>query len=241
MEVLSLLAAIAIGAPSPIGTPPCTPQKNDPTSSLITFGGGVLAASIGIIGQYIIVRRQINAQSNNITSQIEAQSQNIKSEIEAQSKNISDQAILQSIARLRGRKEDLIVDKVVLLLDSSDPELKRRPDYPSIVSAVHSIQLFLDLTSPWDRALNQAINSLAHTARSLLSPSDEEAFVSHLADLQANGLETEAMEAQMEREEDISRQLLTCQAEVINATQKLIATIPVQQSKSFCDNSREAA
>ena len=230
MEVLSLLAAIAIGAPSPIGTPPCTPQKNDPTSSIITFGGGALAASIGMIGQHIIARRQINAQSKNI-----------KSQIEAQSKNISDQAILQSIARLRGRKEDLIVDKVVLLLDSSDPELKRRPDYPSIVSAVHSIQLFLDLTSPWDRALNQAINSLAHTARFLLSPSDEEAFVCHLADLRANGRETEAMEAQIQREQDIYKQLLTCQAEVINATQKLIAAITVQQSKLLYDNYREAA
>jgi hypothetical protein len=229
MEMLSLLAAIAIGAPSPTGTPPCTPQKNEFTSSLITFGGGVLAASIGMIGQQFITRRQIYAQS-----------QNIKAQIKAQSKNISDQASLQSIARLRGRKEDLIVDKVVLLLDSSDPELKRRPDYQSIVSAVHSIQLFLDLSSPYDRALNQAINSLAHTARSLLSPSDEEAFVSHLADLQVNGLETEAMEAQMEREEDISRQLLSCQAEVINATQKLLVAIPVQQAQSLCDSSREA-
>jgi hypothetical protein len=108
------------------------------------------------------------------------------------------------------------------------------------VSAVHSIQLFLDLDSPYDRALNQAINSLAHTARSLLSPSDEEAFVSHLADLQANGLETESIEAQMEREVDISRQLLSCQAEVINATQKLLAAIPVRQGQSLSDNSREA-
>lgn len=216
--MLSLLAAIAIGAPSPTGLPPCTSQKYDFTSSLIAFGGGVLAASIGMIGQQIVAKRQI----------------------EAQSKHIADQANLQSVARLRGRKEDLIVDKVVLLLDSSDPELKRRPDYQSIVSAVHSIQLFLDLSSPYDRALNHAINSLAHTARSLLSPSDEEAFVSHLADLQVNGLETEAMEAQMEREEDISRQLLSCQAEVINATQKLLAAIPVQQAQSRCDGSREA-
>lgn len=230
MEVLSLLAAITLAAPSPTRTPPCSPQKNDFTSSLITFGGGILAASIGMFGQQFITRRQIYAQS-----------QNIKAQIQAQSKNIFDQASLQSVARLRGRKEDLIVDKVVLLLDSADPELKRRPDYQSIVSAVHSIQLFLDLASPYDRGLNQAINSLAFTARSLLSPSNEEAFVSHLADLQANGLETEAMEAQMEREEDISRQLLPRQAEVIKATQKLLAAIPVQQSQSLCDNSPEAA
>ena len=230
MEVLSLLASIAIAAPSPTRSSPCAPQKNDFASALITFFGGIAAASIGMAGQYFITRRQIDAQKKNTEKQIEAQG-----------KNLLDQINLQSISRLRGRKEDFIFDKVVLLLDSSDPELKRRPDYQSIVSAVHSIQLFLDLDSSYDRALNQTINSLAHTSRSLLSPSDEEAFVSRLADLQANGLETEAMEAQMEREECISRQLLSCQAEVINATQKLLAAIPVQQSQSLCGNPPEAS
>jgi len=241
MELLSLLASIAIAAPSQTRLPPCEPQKKDFTSALITILGGIVAASVGMLGQQCIARRQIDAQNKNIEKQIDAQNENIKKQIKAQSKNVFDQISLQTVSRLRGRKEDFIVDKVILLLDSSDPDLNSGLDYQSIVSAVHSIQLFLDLASPYDLALNEAIISLACAARSLLFPSDDEEFVGHLANLDANGLEIEATEAQTNREEDISSQLRSCQAEVINATQKLLAGIPVQQSQSLCDNSPEAS
>jgi hypothetical protein len=179
-------------------------------------------------GQQFIARRQIKAQNKNIEKQIDAQNENIKKQIKAQSKNVFDQISLQTVSRLRGRKEDFIVDKLILLLDSSDPDLNSGLDYQSIVSAVHSIQLFLDLASPYDLALNEAINSLACAARSLLYPFEEEEVCENIAALQENGMEIEAMEAQVNREKDISSQLRSCQAEVINATPKLLAGIPVQ-------------
>lgn len=167
----------------------------------------VLGLSGAITGAFIGARGQKKATQQTIESEY---------------RKIRQQVTEQSLARLRPRKEDTIADKVVELLVSTDPELSTKPDYPSILRAVHSIQLFLDFSSSNDKALNQAMQNLAFTARDLIAPSDNEAFVEHLASLQERGLEVDAMEAQIQRDEEITRRLLSCQARLIEATQQFL-------------------
>jgi len=177
-----------------------TPQASLLIPPMLGFGGAVAGALIGARGQKKATQQAIESEYRKIQRQVSE----------------------QSIARLRARKEDIIADKVLQLLISSDPELSTKPDYPSILKAIHSIQLFLDLSSTRDKDLNQAIQELALTARDLLAPSQDEAFLEHLASLQGRGLDVEAMEAQMERDDEISKILLHCQARLIEATQEFL-------------------
>jgi hypothetical protein len=177
-----------------------TPQASLLIPPMLGFGGAVAGARIGARGQKKATQQAIESEYRKIRQQVSE----------------------QGIARLRARKEDIIADKVLQLLISSDPELSTKPDYPSILKAIHSIQLFLDLSLARDKDLNQAIQELALAARDLLAPSQDEAFLEHLASLQGRGLDVEAMEAQMERDDEISKILLHCQARLIKATQKFL-------------------
>lgn len=197
---MTQVSAFLLSFMASIGSWLSTPQASLLIPPMLGFGGAVAGAVIGARGQK---RATQNA-------------------IESEYKKIQQQVSEQSIARLRARKEDIIADKVLQLLISSDPELSIKPDYPSIIKAIHSIELFLDLSSPSDKDLNQAIQELALTARDLLAPSQSEAFVEHLASLQGRGLDMEAMEAQIERDEEISRILLHCQSRLIEAAQKFL-------------------
>jgi hypothetical protein len=177
-----------------------TPQASSLFPPMLGFGGAVAGALIGARGQKKATQQAIESEYRKIQRQVSE----------------------QSIARLRARKEDIIADKVLQLLISSDPELSTKPDYPSILKAIHSIQLFLDLSLARDKDLNQGIQELALTVRDLLAPSQDEAFLEHLASLKERGLDVEAMEAQMERDDEISKILLHCQARLIEATQKFL-------------------
>jgi hypothetical protein len=177
-----------------------TPQASLLIPPMLGFGGAVAGALVGARGQKKATQQAIESEYRKIQQQVSE----------------------QSIARLRARKEDIIADKVLQLLISSDPELSTKPDYSSILKAIHSIQLFLDLSTARDKDLNQATQELALTARDLLAPSQDEAFLEHLASLQGRGLDVEAMDAQMERDHEVSKTLLHCQARLIEATQKFL-------------------
>jgi hypothetical protein len=181
---------------------------------ILGFGGAIAGAAMGARGQ---------KKATLLT-------------IESEYTKIRQQAFEQSFARLRARKEDMVVDRVVELLMATDPELSAKPDYPSILKAVHSIQLFLDYSDSSDKALNQAMQKLAFAARDLLCPSDDEAFIEHLASLQDRGLELEAMEAQTARDEEISRSLLSCQAGLIEATQRFLKASSLQKRINEVDS-----
>ena len=197
---MTQVTAFLLGLMASFGSLLSTPQASLLIPPALGFGGAVAGAVIGARGQKKATQQTIESEYRKIRQQISE----------------------QSLARLRARKEDTIADKVVQLLVSSDPELSAKPDYPSILRAVHSIELFLDLSSSSDKDLNQAIQELAFTARDLLAPSQSEAFVEHVASLQGRGLDVEAMEAQIEREEEISRRLLRCQSRLIEAAQKFL-------------------
>ena len=198
---MTQVSAFLLSLMASIGSWLSTPQASLLIPPVLGFGGAVAGAVIGARGQKKATQQTIELEYNKIQRQ----------------------ASQQSLARLRARKEDVISERIVELLISSDPELNARPDYRSIVRAVHSIQLFLDLASREDRILNGAIQELALAARSFLSPEEDDLFVSRLSGLQSRGLDAEALDFQLARDEEMHKQLLACQGKVIAATQSFLS------------------
>lgn len=212
-QLIAFLSSLLVSA----GTFLSSPQAAFWVPSLLGLGGSIAGAFIGARGQKRATQQTIESEYNKIQRQ----------------------STEQSIARLRARKEDVISERVVELLISSDPELNTKPDYCSIVRAVHSIQLFLDLSSQTDRILNGAIQELAFTARTFLLPEEDDLFVSRLSDLQKRGLDAEALDFQHARDEEMHRQLLACQAKVIEAAQSFLGAATSAKDRSDIQKSME--
>lgn len=150
------------------------------------------------------------------------QSRNTRQLIASEYRKIGLQSDRQSLARLVSRKEDVVAEKVVKLLNCSDPEIQAKLDYSEIVSAVHSIQLFLDCSIEGDRRLSQAIRDLALVARELISPAAEEEFALKATSLNSQLEEVEAMENEIERVESLEKGMSKAQSLVMAAAQSLL-------------------
>ena len=84
------------------------------------------------------------------------QKANTRALIESEFRKLNAQFSAENFARVRARKEELLLEAVPPLVAAVDPELHADFDYNKIVSLIHRVQVVIDQQNHRDAKVNHA-------------------------------------------------------------------------------------